>query len=67
VLKEILAKAERGEVTGMVFGLRLGDADHGIGVTGSYRDDPISSVAVAGRIVTMCSREASKIVKMGKL
>lgn len=67
VCREIIAKAERGEVTGMLFALRLGDFDHGIGATGSYLKDPISGLAVAGRLLSIISKFAEKMMRTGKL
>jgi hypothetical protein len=67
VCREIIEKAERGEVTGMLFALRLTDFEHGIGATGTYRDDPVSGLTAAGRLLNILSKLASKMVKPGKL
>jgi hypothetical protein len=50
VLEELLDQARRGEITGLAFACKVGDKNHGIGLTGDYRDDPISTLAVVSRI-----------------
>lgn len=67
VCEEIIEKAKRGEIVGMLYAIRLNDFDHGIGATGKYRDDPISGLAAAGRLLNVLSKLANKMVKPGKL
>jgi len=49
-LEALLVKARAGEITGLIWGARFGDWNHGIGVTGHYRTDPITGLGAAGRI-----------------
>jgi hypothetical protein len=67
VLRELLKLAETGEMTGLILGVRLGDWDHGIAITGSYAKDPVAGALVAGRLVKILSNRADKMVKPGKL
>jgi hypothetical protein len=55
VCQAIIAKAQRGEITGMIFALREGPYDHGIGVTGSYREDPLLAKQVVGGLFDLFS------------
>lgn len=50
VIRELLAKAEAGEVLGLAFAVNNGEMSHGIGLTGVYREDPIQTLAIAARI-----------------
>jgi hypothetical protein len=38
VLEKLLEKAKSGQIGGLIFTAWLGSEDHGIGVTGAYRD-----------------------------
>jgi hypothetical protein len=58
VCKAIIAKAERGEVSGMIFAIREGPNDHGIGATGFYRDDPLTAKSVVGGLFDLFSEMA---------
>jgi hypothetical protein len=58
VCEAILAKAKRGEITGMIFALREGEFDHGIGATGDYRDDPLLAKQVVGGLFDLFSELA---------
>ncbi len=50
VLEELLDQARRGEITGFAFACKIGAQNHGIGLTGDYREDPIAALAVTARI-----------------
>lgn len=50
VLEELLADARLGKITGFAFACKYGEKNHGIGLTGDYRKDPIEVLAVHGRI-----------------
>jgi len=50
VLRALLAKAERGRISGFVFACKEDDHHQGIGLTGDYRDDPVQVLAVNERI-----------------
>lgn len=50
VLEQLLEQARKGEISGFAFACKLGGKDHGIGITGDYRADPIATLAIAGRI-----------------
>lgn len=68
VCKAIIAKAERGEITGMIFALREGPYDHGIGATGFYRDDPLTAKSVVGGLFDLFSELAKpQMTDGGKL
>ena len=68
VCKAIIAKAERGEVTGMIFAIREGPTDHGIGATGFYRNDPLSGKLVVGGLFDLFAEMAIPLtVDGGKL
>lgn len=58
VCEAIIAKARRGEITGMIFALREGPHDHGIGVTGFYRDDPLLAKQIVGGLFDLFSELA---------
>ena len=49
-LREILERAERGQVRGLVFAIKLPGRRHRIGFTGSYFDDPIDALGTVTRI-----------------
>lgn len=49
-LEEILKLAERGEVTGLIFGLHLNCQHHSIGYAGVYRQHPLAALGMAGRL-----------------
>lgn len=49
-LEQLLQEARRGEISGFAFACKRGDHDHGIGLTGNYRDDPLPVLAVTSRI-----------------
>jgi len=59
-LEYLLAMAKRGEITGFIYGVRVGDWHHGIGVTGHYRDDPIAGLGATGRIFSALNRLAEQ-------
>lgn len=50
VLRALLAKAERGKISGFVFACKEDNRHQGIGMTGDYRDDPLQALAVNERI-----------------
>ncbi len=50
VLRALLRKAERGEISGLVFACKERGRVQGVGVTGEYRDDPIQVLGVNERI-----------------
>jgi hypothetical protein len=50
VLEDLLAQARTGRITGFAFACRLGPRDHGIGITGEYRQDSVQALAVNARI-----------------
>jgi hypothetical protein len=50
VLRALLAKAERGKISGFVFACKEDNRHQGIGMTGDYRDDPLQVLAVNERI-----------------
>lgn len=49
VLKELLEMAESGEVTGLAFSCKIGEVQHGIGLTGDYASDPAQIFAIVSR------------------
>jgi hypothetical protein len=62
VCQEIIELAKIGEVTGMIFALREGDKVHGIGATGTYRDDPFTAKVVVGGLFDLFSRLGRRLV-----
>lgn len=58
VCEAISAKARRGEITGMIFAIREGEFDHGIGATGDYRKDPLLAKQVVGGLFDLFSELA---------
>jgi len=50
MLRDLLEKAENGEILGLVFCVRLGIRRHAMGVSGHYKDDPVMAVAVTARM-----------------
>ncbi len=66
-LETMLEMARAGEISGMVFALRLGDWNHGVGVTGEYEKDPIAAASVAARILKILGNRADKMVRPGVL
>ena len=50
VLRDLLAKAERGKVVGLVYAYREAGKREMIGMTGSFRDDPSQVLAANERI-----------------
>jgi len=51
VLRALLEKAERGEISGLLYVTKEGRRrPQRIGLTGDYRDDPIQALAVTERV-----------------
>lgn len=50
VMEHLLARAKRGEVSGFLFSIQIGEKQHSMGVCGGYLDDPTTGVAVASRM-----------------
>lgn len=50
ICQAIIAKHNRGEVTGMIFAIQENDTDHCIGATGSYREDPLLAKQIVGSL-----------------
>lgn len=51
MLRALLVKAERGEISGLLYVAKEGRAgSQRIGLTGDYRDDPIQALAVTERV-----------------
>ncbi len=50
MLKELLAQAEAGEITGFAFACKLGLQHHGIGITDDYRRELDQVIDVTERI-----------------
>lgn len=51
-------KIVKGEIQGLLVGIRLDDWDHGVAVLGRYRDDPIGARAAAGALFDVLSTPA---------
>lgn len=56
VLKALLAKAERGEISGFLYVTKEGRRPQQIGMTGDYRDNPVQVLAVNERIRHVVNR-----------
>lgn len=56
VLKALLAKAERGEISGLLYVCKEGRRPQTIGLTGDYRDDPVQVLAVNERVRHVINR-----------
>jgi hypothetical protein len=68
VCEAIIAKAKRGEITGMIFAIQEGLNDHGIGATGAYRENPLNGKLVVGGLFDLFSELARPLaVDCGKL
>jgi hypothetical protein len=50
VLRALLEKAERGEISALLYVAKEGREPQRIGMTGDYREDPIQVLAVNERI-----------------
>ena len=61
-LERLLAKARAGEVTGLIFTVRLGEWNLAVGVSGRYREDPISGLGAAGRVFDILNQEARRLM-----
>ncbi len=67
VLEELLGKTRRGELTGLILGLRFGQWNHGIAVVGDgYEKDLVSALGVAGRIFISLNKEVDKLTRKKK-
>ena len=56
VLRALLAKAERGEISGLLYVCKEGRRPQTIGLTGDYRDDPVQVLAVNERVRHVVNR-----------
>ena len=56
VLEELLSRAKAGQISGVVVGYRMGPLDHRVGVTGTYREDPVQGLAIAGRVAHVLNK-----------
>lgn len=61
-LERLLEKAKAGEITGLIYTVRLGEWNHGVGVTGTYRQDPISGLGATGRVFDILNQEARRLM-----
>lgn len=61
-LERLLEKARAGEITGLIYTVRLGEWSHAVGVTGRYREDPISGLGAAGRVFDILNQEARRLM-----
>lgn len=61
LIEEWLEQAKRGELTGIAFAVRLGQWNHGMGLVGSYANDPAAASAVVGQLFSAISRHAISI------
>lgn len=59
-LEKLLEMARSGKVTGLIYTVRLDDWNHGVGVTGYYREDPISGLGAVGRVFDVLNQAARK-------
>lgn len=58
VLRQLLREAEKGQIQGIAFAVRLGPKHHGMGLTGEYHSDPLLALAAVGRITYRLHRMA---------
>ena len=49
-LRALLAKAERGEISGLLYVAKEGRRPQRVGLTGEFRDDPIQALAITERV-----------------
>lgn len=49
-LEQLLEEARAGKITGFAWACKLGPKNHGIGLTGDYRKDPLQVLAISARI-----------------
>jgi hypothetical protein len=66
-LERLLEKARAGEITGLIYTVSLSQWDHAVGVTGRYREDPISGLGAAGRVFDILNQEARRLMKSDDL
>lgn len=51
VLERLLEKNRQGEISGLIFCVQLAMKEHGMGVTGDFRRNPLSAVAATSRML----------------
>ena len=49
-LADLLEKARKGEISGLLFSVRLGAKHHAMGAAGEYLSDPMMAVGIAARM-----------------
>lgn len=57
-LEVMLAKAYAGEITGLMYVVRMNDIDHGICVTGAYKKAPLECLTTLDAFFTLLSRNS---------
>ena len=60
-LESMLAKAHSGEITGLMYVVRMGDVDHGLCVTGTYKAKPLDCMAALDTFFSLLSRNSKTV------
>jgi hypothetical protein len=72
VCEAIIERVKGGTCFGMIYALDEGQAEdgvetHGVGATGSYRENPVQGRAIAGALFDLFGRLARPFRRPGKL
>jgi len=65
--ESILEKAQSGEITGILYAVRLNENDHGVGVTGDYLVSRTKRVAAMGLIIDALHSETDFVLNSNSL